>query len=170
MDMKMQARKSEETLVLLLRQRGLTVATAESCTGGLIAKRITDVPGSSEVFPGGVVSYTNEVKAALLGVDPRIIGEHTEVSLACAKAMAEGARRSLGSDLALSTTGYAGPGGGTDGDPVGTVYIGVSTADGSTAYRFSASEGADRCRVREEAADCAIALLLERLKNEKGTS
>jgi nicotinamide-nucleotide amidase len=162
--MKMEECKKAETLVDLLRKKRLTVTTAESCTGGLIAKLITDVAGSSAVFLGGVVSYTNEVKMALLGVDPAIIEEHTEVSLACAKAMAEGARLRLGSDLAVSTTGYAGPGGGTDKDPVGTVYIGVSTACQTVAHRFSAPDGADREEVREAAAERAMVLLLEHLE------
>ena len=141
----------------------ITAATAESCTGGLIAKLITDVPGSSAAFVGGVVSYTNEVKMTLLDVDPAIIEEHTEVSLACAKAMAEGARLRLGSDLAVSTTGYAGPGGGTEADPVGTVCIGVSTTKRTVAERFAAAANATRSEVREAAASRALELLLQAL-------
>ena len=98
--------------------RGITLATAESCTGGLIAKLVTDIPGSSSVLLGGCVTYTNEVKIKLLGVDPAIIDRDTEVSHTCAKAMAQGARALMGSDIAVSTTGYAGPGGGTERDPV----------------------------------------------------
>ena len=149
--------------VQALIAKGATLSTAESCTGGLVAKLITDVPGSSAAFVGGVVSYTNEIKMALLGVDPAIIEEHTEVSLACAKAMAEGARRRLGSDFALSTTGYAGPGGGTERDPVGTVYIGVSTPKGTYGERFSAPVGANREEVRSSAARRALNLLAEQL-------
>ena len=90
----------------------LTVSGAESCTGGLIAKLLTDIPGSSSVFCGACVTYTNDIKMKLLGVAPAVIDTHTEVSFACAEAMAEGARRAMQTDIAYSTTGYAGPGGG----------------------------------------------------------
>ena len=152
-----------QALVQLLKAQRMTLATAESCTGGLIAKLITDVPGSSAVLAGGVVSYTNEVKMNLLGVDPAIIAEHTEVSHACAKAMAEGARKRLGTTYALSTTGYAGPGGGTEKDPVGTVYIGISTPEGSFSERFSAPSDLDRMGVRQAAAIRALEILEERI-------
>ena len=112
-----------ERVVQELHLRGMTLATAESCTGGLIAKLITDVPGSSAVLVGGVVSYTNAVKMQVLGVDPSVIERDTEVSTACARSMAEGARALMKTDLAVSATGYAGPGGGTARDPVGTVYL-----------------------------------------------
>ena len=161
--MKEQLYGKAEALVRALLSCGATAATAESCTGGLIAKLITDVPGSSAAFVGGVVSYTNEVKMTLLDVDLAIIEEHTEVSLACAKAMAEGARLRLGSDLAVSTTGYAGPGGGTEADPVGTVYIGVSTTKRTVAERFAAAANATRSEVREAAASRALELLLQAL-------
>lgn len=147
-------------LVTAFAERGLTVATAESCTGGLVAKLITDIPGSSAVFKGGFVTYTNAAKIDLLGVDPTLIERDTEVSRSCACAMAEGARKRLRSDAAVSLTGYAGPGGGTEKDPVGTVYIGISTEKGSESERFSAPEGADREAVREAAAARALTLLL----------
>ena len=144
-------------------KKNITVGTAESCTGGLVAKLLTDVPGSSAVFLGACVTYTNEVKMNLLGVDPAIIAEHTEVSHACAKAMAEGARKRLGTTYALSTTGYAGPGGGTEKDPVGTVYIGISTPEGSFSERFSAPSDLDRMGVRQAAAIRALEILEERI-------
>ena len=147
-------------LVRLLTRAGMTVATAESCTGGLIAKQITDVPGSSAVFPGGCVTYTNAVKEGLLGVDPYLIARHTEVSAACAEAMARGVRERLHSDFGVSTTGFAGPGGGTPQDPVGTVYIGISTPAGTVSERFSAPAGSNRTRVRAAAAARAVELLL----------
>ena len=147
-------------LVRLLTRAGMTVATAESCTGGLIAKQITDVPGSSAVFPGGCVTYTNAVKEGLLGVDPDLIARHTEVSAACAEAMARGVRERLNSDFGVSTTGFAGPGGGTPQDPVGTVYIGISTPAGTVSERFSAPAGSNRTRVRAAAAARAVELLL----------
>lgn len=150
--------EAKET-VALLRARGLTAATAESCTGGLIAKLLTDVPGSSAVFLGACVTYTNAVKTQLLGVRPETIARDTEVSYACAAEMAERVRLLLGADLGVSTTGFAGPGGGTKTDPVGTVYLGISTKTGTRTERFCAPEGADRQAVREAAARRALALL-----------
>ena len=114
----------EERLVFLLRERNLTITTAESCTGGRIAAAITAVPGSSLVFPGGIVSYCDRVKHQLLGVPEEMLEEYTAVSEPVAKAMAQGAVSHLGTDLALSATGLAGPEG--DGvQPVGTVFLGL---------------------------------------------
>jgi nicotinamide-nucleotide amidase len=110
----------------LLRSHHLSVATAESCTGGLIAERITDVPGSSDYFNGGVVAYSNEAKASLLGVPVELIEAHGAVSGPVARAMAEGARKKFGSDIAVATTGISGPGGGTPEKPVGLVWIAIS--------------------------------------------
>ena len=141
--------------------RGWTAATAESCTGGLIAKLLTDIPGSSAVFCGACVTYTNAVKERLLGVSPATIERETEVSHACAEEMAAGVRRAVGSDVSVSTTGYAGPGGGTERDPVGTVYIGRSFAHTNGRERFEAPAGADRAGVREAAARRALELLLQ---------
>ena len=116
-----------ETAVLeLCRERGLTLATAESCTGGLVAARLTSVPGSSDVFLGGVVSYANEVKTAALGVPEDVLAAHGAVSAETAAAMAEGARRRLDADVAVAVTGIAGPGGGSDEKPVGLVYVHAS--------------------------------------------
>ena len=141
--------------------RGWTAATAESCTGGLIAKLLTDIPGSSAVFCGACVTYTNAVKERLLGVSPATIERETEVSRACAEEMAAGVRRAVGSDVSVSTTGYAGPGGGTERDPVGTVYIGWSFAHTTGSERFEAPAGVDRAGVREAAARRALELLLQ---------
>ncbi len=154
-------RARAQRIVRLLTARGETLAAAESCTGGLIAKCITDIAGSSAAFVGACVTYTNEVKIALLGVDPAIIKEHTEVSYACAEAMAAGARTRIGTTYALSTTGYAGPGGGTDADSVGTVYIALATPDGVHTERFSAPTGATRTEVRTAAAMRALEMLGE---------
>ena len=154
-------------LVRTCTQNGVTLGTAESCTGGLIAKRITDVPGSSAVLAGGYVTYTNEVKIALLGVDPAIIARDSEVSHACACAMAEGARRRLGTVMGVSTTGYAGPGGGTETDPVGTVYIAVSTPTGTQSERFCAPQGSTRAQVRNAAARRAMEMLLDALHDAR---
>ena len=127
---------TETALVRLLAERGLTVATAESCTGGLIGGRITGVSGASQVFLGGCITYTNDMKIRLLGVNPLSIDAHTEVSAEVAAEMAAGVREKLGADVGLSATGYAGPTGGTDENPVGTVYVGVSTKDGTKAFRL----------------------------------
>ncbi len=158
--------KEARALVKALLRCGKTVAAAESCTGGLIAKLITDVPGSSAVFSGGLVTYTNEMKLRLLGVREETIADHTEVSLACAAEMAEGARRATGCDIGVSTTGFAGPGGGTAEDPVGTVYIAVSDASGTVAERFRAPEGAARREVRRAAAKRALELVLRQLEHQ----
>jgi PncC family amidohydrolase len=126
----------QKKIVREFSSRGITLATAESCTGGLIAKLLTDIPGSSSVLLGGCVTYTNDVKINLLGVDPAIIERDTEVSHACAKAMARGARERIGACIGVSTTGYAGPTGGTEENPVGTVYIGIATKEGVTTHRL----------------------------------
>ena len=146
-------------LIGLCAKKGVTVGCAESCTGGLIAKYLTDAPGSSAVLQGGFVTYTNELKMSLLGVEKRLIEEHTEVSHPCAAAMAEGARARLGVTVALSSTGYAGPGGGTEADPVGTVYLGISTPTGTQTERLSLSPEMTREQIREAAASRALELL-----------
>lgn len=126
----------ETALVRLLTERKMTIATAESCTGGLIGQRITSVSGASSVYPGGFVTYCNEMKIRLLGVDPETIRNHTEVSAETAAEMALGARACMGTDLGIATTGYAGPAGGTEENPVGTVYIGIATRTGVTTHRL----------------------------------
>ncbi len=158
---------SASDVMQALLQKQATLSTAESCTGGLIAKSMTDLPGSSAIFSGACVTYTNAVKMRMLGVDPAIIERDTEVSHACAKAMAEGARKAIDTTYALSTTGFAGPGGGNDRDPVGTVYIGLATPSGSTSVRFSAPVGAAREEVREAATVAALELLLRALNGEE---
>ena len=141
----------------LCRERGLTLAAAESCTGGLIAKRLTDVPGASAAFLGGVVSYTNGVKHGVLGVPEALLQQYGAVSEPVAKAMAEGVRRITGSDLALSVTGLAGPDGDDRGNPVGTVYIGLAGAGGTQVTQLFLK--GDRKSIRQQAADYAFALL-----------
>ena len=125
-----------ELVLSLLRARRLTLATAESCTGGLVAARLTDVPGSSDVFLGAVVAYADEVKAAELGVPHELLREHGAVSAEVAAAMARGARERLGVDVAVSITGIAGPGGGTPEKPVGLVYLHASGPMGEKARHF----------------------------------
>jgi nicotinamide-nucleotide amidase len=146
----------------LLRQAGLTVAVAESCTGGLVAKRFTDVPGSSDYFVGGVTAYDNDVKTRILGVPARLLAEHGAVSNEVAAAMAEGVRGLLRTDCSLSTTGVAGPGGGSDEKPVGLLFIG-SVVQGITQVERLRLFGR-RDQFRERAALAAIDLLRRRLQ------
>ena len=147
---------AEAALIELLQTRGLTVCTAESCTGGLIAKRLTDVAGCSSVVAGGVVTYQTREKTRLLGVPEELIEAHTVVSEPVALAMAKGALAALDTDVAIATTGYAGPGGGTAEDPVGTVYIAVATKEKAVCHRLSLSPWRDRAYIRTVAATNAI--------------
>jgi len=142
-----------------LRARGATLATAESCTGGLIGAWITAVPGSSDYYLGGVVAYANAAKIALLGVDPAILATHGAVSEATARAMATGARARLGADFGVSVTGIAGPGGGSGYRPVGLVYIGLAAPEGVRAARHVFA--GDREAVRAAAARAALAWVAE---------
>ncbi|WP_376092187.1 CinA family protein [Roseomonas sp. CCTCC AB2023176] len=137
------------------RAAGLTIATAESCTGGLIAAALTAIPGSSDVVLGGFVTYSNEAKAAMVGVDPGVIARVGAVSEEVARAMAEGARRATGASVAVSATGIAGPGGATLGKPVGLVFIGAAAAGGRVEVRRRVFPG-DRAAVR--AATVGVAL------------
>lgn len=120
----------------LLRERGMTLAVAESCTGGLLAERVTHIAGASDYFLGGVVAYANAAKQALLGVPAELLDQHGSVSEPVARAMAEGARERFGADLALATTGVSGPGGGSAEKPVGTVCIALAREGGTHAERF----------------------------------
>ncbi len=150
-----------EIAAQLLLERGLTVAVAESCTGGLVGKRFTDIPGSSDYFLGGVTAYHNDVKIGLLGVPAGMLAQYGAVSSEVAAAMAEGVRERLHADCALSTTGVAGPGGGTEEKPVGLVYIG-SVVDGVTEVERMLFWGR-RDQIRERAALAAVDLLRRRL-------
>ncbi len=140
------------------RERGLSFGAAESCTGGLLGAQLTAIPGASDVFVGGVVSYSNAVKRRVLGVPEAVLVEHGAVSETCAAAMAAGAREALGADLAVSITGVAGPGGGTPDKPVGTICFGWSGA-GLDATRTHRMRG-DRDRIREY----AVAYALDRVR------
>ncbi len=120
----------------LFREKGLTLAVAESCTGGLVAKRLTDVPGSSHYFREGVISYSDAAKTKLLQVSPELLAEHGSVSAEAAKAMARGMRKLSNSDLAIAVTGIAGPDGGSEAKPVGTVFIALASSAGCQAKRY----------------------------------
>ncbi len=144
---------------VLKRLEGKTLATAESCTGGGIGAALTAIPGSSAVYKGGIISYTNAVKHNLLGVDYALLDEFGAVSAPVAQAMAAGARKAIGADIAVSVTGLAGPGGDDYGNPVGRVYIGYSdeTAILSREFTFPG----DRETVRAQAVMEALKLILE---------
>lgn len=146
----------------LLMAAHLTVAAAESCTGGLLTSRLTDVAGSSAYVKGSVVSYTDEVKTALLGVEGELLDALGAVSEPVARAMAEGVRRRLGTELGVGITGLAGPGGGTPEKPVGLVFIAVSGSHGVDVRRFRFS--GDRRAVKGQAAEAALAMLEEYLR------
>jgi len=144
-----------------LKEKGLTLATVESATGGLIAHRITNLPGSSEFFRGAVVSYQNEIKTGVVGVSAEVIYEHGAVSSQVAEAMAAGGRKLLGADICLSDTGIAGPTGATESKPVGLFYLGLATADGVFSRRYVFS--GDREANQQQAADAALIWLREYL-------
>lgn len=156
-------RRISALTVKTLKEKHSTLSTAESCTGGLISKSITDVAGSSAVLAGGMVTYTNRIKTEVLGVDADIITKHSEVSHACAEAMAKRAKEMFGTDYALSATGYAGPGGGTEKDPTGTVYIGIATPSGVRSERICV-ENATRAQVRNTVTCHALETLLNEIQ------
>ena len=151
----------EQAVVLFLRERGLTMACAESCTGGLIAKRVTDIAGCSDVFLGGCVTYANEAKERLLGVSHESLERFGAVSEQVAREMARGVRERLGADVGVSATGIAGPGGGSPEKPVGTVYIGVSTAKGEQVRKLSLSSMRSREYIRIVSAGNAYDMILK---------
>ena len=151
----------EQRCCELLKARGMTFAAAESCTGGLIAKRLTDVPGASAAFLGGVVSYTNAVKAGVLGVPRDLLEQYGAVSEPVARAMAEGVRTLTGADFGLSVTGVAGPDRDDAGHDVGTVYVALSTRNETAAQLLHLS--GDRSAIRAAAADEMLRMLLDYL-------
>jgi nicotinamide-nucleotide amidase len=150
-------------IVALLTQTGGTVATAESLTGGMVAAALTDIPGSSSVFRGGVVSYATDLKARLLGVDELLLAKHGPVHASVAAEMANGVRALLGATVGVATTGVAGPGP-ADGHPAGTVHVAVSLS-GDTVVREMALEG-NRDEVRRLTVERVLGLLLGRLREE----
>ena len=148
----------EEVVDTLLKEKGLTIGTAESCTGGLMAKRLTDIPGSSQVFKGGIVSYINEVKAGVLGVPQHLLDQLGAVSAEVALAMAEGARRALGCDIALSSTGVAGPDRDDRDNEVGTMFVAIATSEGSYVRPLKLGNRPVRERLRIQTASHAFDL------------
>jgi nicotinamide-nucleotide amidase len=158
-------RPVEELVLALCRARGLALATAESCTGGLVAARLTSVPGSSDVFRGAIVSYADEVKERELGVPAEILARHGAVSEEAARVMAHGVRERLGVDVAVSVTGVAGPGGGTAEKPVGLVYLHAVSPEGELAAGFSLPT--DRETIRRRASVSALHLVRRLLTQDR---
>ena len=152
-----------QKLIALLKKNNMTISTAESCTGGLISKSITDVSGASEVFGYGFVTYANEAKMKLLGVWEEALSEYGAVSKTVAVLMSRGARRVSGSDIAVSVTGIAGPGGGTETKPVGLVYISLSTKYGTICKKCNFSGTRDE--VRSQTRDTAVSMAVKFLEN-----
>jgi PncC family amidohydrolase len=148
-----------ETLCHGLEARGYRLATAESCTGGLLSHWITNTPGSSASFVGGIVAYDNAVKTSLLGVPQELVEEHGAVSGAVCEAMAQGARDRFGVQVGVAITGIAGPTGAVPGKPVGTVFVAVSAPEGQRCRRFQWH--GDRLANKEASARAALTLLLE---------
>jgi len=157
---------SDESLEILvgglLRRRGLRLAVAESCTGGLVSHLVTNVAGASSYFVGGVTAYANQAKVRLLGVKWETLENYGAVSAETVIEMARGVRTALEADIGISTSGIAGPGGGTPGKPVGTVWIGLSTRETEAARHYLWS--GDRLAVKEQSAQAALALLAEYLQ------
>jgi nicotinamide-nucleotide amidase len=160
-------RSTAELVLALVRERGLTLATAESCTGGLVAARLTDVTGASDVFLGAVVAYANGVKAAQLGVSEEVLREHGAVSAETAAAMARGARERLRADVAVAVTGVAGPDGGTPEKPVGLVFLHASGPSGELARRLDVP--GDRETVRLRATVAALHLVRQLVTRSEQT-
>jgi nicotinamide-nucleotide amidase len=160
-------RPVEELVLDLARDQGLSIAAAESCTGGLVAARLTSIPGSSESFTGGIVAYDNRLKRDLLGVSDEILSRHGAVSGETAAAMAQGIRGAVGADVGVSVTGVAGPGGGTPEKPVGLVYLHASTPGAEEAMELHLP--GDRAAVRRRAAASALHLLRRVLAQSRHT-
>lgn len=148
-----------------LRARSLHIAAAESCTGGLVAHLITEVPGSSDYFSGGLVTYSNDVKIALADVPADVLEAHGAVSAQTARAMAEGTRRRLGVDVAIAVTGVAGPDGGTAAKPVGLTYVSVADVDGTDVRRHVWDS--DRSGNKRLSAAAALDFVLDRMTGSR---
>ncbi len=155
---------TEKEAAHLLRKNNMTVATAESCTGGLIAHRLTNTPGSSSYFERGLVTYSNEAKIEMLGVDKKTIEEKGAVSEEVAKQMAEGIKGSAGTNLGLATTGIAGPGGGSEEKPIGTVYIGFAFPEGVKVQHHQFS--GNRWDIKSQTSEKALRTVIDYLRSE----
>lgn len=156
-------RELSRQIVEVCTERGLKVATAESCTGGMISAAITSVPGSSAVIELGVCSYSNRIKQKFLEVSERTLEKETEYSIDCAEEMADGVLKLSGADFAVSTSGIAGPSGSTENDPIGTVYICVCSEERGICERFEFPD-TGRDNIRAAAAEKALSMLLDLIK------
>ena len=146
-------------VIEIFRAKGLSLALAESCTGGMIAETVTNVAGASDIFYGSAVTYVNSAKEHILGVAHETLEKHGAVSSECAEEMACGARRVYGADVAMSVTGIAGPGGGSEAKPVGTVWFGLATKDGAETFRRRFD--GDRAAVRRQTVEEVLRRLAE---------
>lgn len=153
-----------ESLHDLCVSKGISVAVAESCTSGLIASKLTLKSGSSTFFKGGIIAYQNAIKIKILGVDEQAILQYTEVSTEVVRQMAEGIRKSFLADYSIATSGYAGPSGGTKNNPIGTVFIAISSASGVDVERFIFS--GDRQSIVNQASEKAVRLLYDAIKKQ----
>ena len=151
-----------ESLHDLCVSKGISVAVAESCTSGLIASKLTLKSGSSVFFKGGIIAYQNDIKIKILGVDEQAIFQYTEVSTEVVRQMAEGVRKIFLADYSIATSGYAGPSGGTSNNPIGTVFIAISSASGVDVERFVFS--GDRQSIVNQASEKAVSLLYDAIK------
>lgn len=154
----------EKRIGKMLKERGLKIAVAESCTGGLISSRITDISGASDYFEAGITTYSNESKIRLLNVPEDIIDRYGAVSEETAKAMAEGVKKTVHADIGVSVTGIAGPTGGTEGKPVGTVFIGLATKKATYVRKFFFD--GNRLEIRRKTSDAAFMIVEEYLEGE----
>ena len=154
-----------ESLHDLCVSKAVTVAVAESCTAGLIASKLTLKPGSSVFFKGGIIAYQNDIKIKILGVDEQAISQYTEVSAEVVKQMAEGVRESCLADYSIATSGYAGPGGGVNNNPIGTVFIAISSDSGVDVERFIFS--GNRKDIVKQASEQSLRLLYNAIKKEQ---
>lgn len=155
--------KLEETIAQILKEHSLIISVAESCTGGLLSSRLTDISGSSEYIKANFITYSNDAKIALLGVTNNTLETYGAVSEQCAREMAEGLYRKTKADIAISTTGIAGPTGDTPDKPIGLMYVGITNRYKSIVQQFKINPNFDRIRIKQEFAQCALQMLLDTL-------
>lgn len=155
--------KLEKNIAEILKEHSLVISVAESCTGGLLSSRLTDISGSSEYIRANFVTYSNESKMALLDVKDETLRIYGAVSEQCAREMSEGLYRKTKADIAISTTGIAGPTGATETKPVGLMYVGITNRYKSVVQQFKLNPKFDRIRMKQEFAQCALQMLLDSL-------